>query len=87
MYDAAGSLERWSQLVEPLMPPGTAGAPLHRRFAAIRFTHIELGRRARIAPSQAAELFSSQLIDLVTALLGAPISEATERVLSRRNQD
>jgi AcrR family transcriptional regulator len=85
VYDPDGTLERWSTLVEPLMPAGTAGAPLHRRFAAIRFTHIELGRRARIAPGQPAELFASQLTDLVAAMLGAPLSEETKGLLARRH--
>jgi len=87
VYDPAGSLERWSVLVEPLMPEGTAGPPLHRRFAAMRFTHIELGRRARIAAGQPAELFASQLTDLVAALLGAELSEETRRLLEARRTE
>lgn len=87
VYDPAGSLERWSVLVEPLMPPGTAGPPLHRRFAAIRFTHIELGRRARIAAGQPAELFASQLVDLVSSILGADISPETVRLLQKRDAE
>lgn len=87
VYDSAGSVDRWSTLVEPLMPEGTAGAPLHRRFAAMRFTHIELGRRARIAPGQGAELFASQLVDLVTAMLGTPVSPETARLLAEQDQD
>jgi len=87
VYDPAGSLERWSVLVEPLMPPGTAGPPLHRRFAAIRFTHIELGRRARIAAGQPADLFASQLVDLVASVLGADISPETARLLEQRNAE
>ena len=87
VYDPAGSLERWSVLVEPLMPPGTAGPPLHRRFAALRFTHIELGRRARIAPGQPAQLFASQLTDLVAAVLGAHLSDETSRLLEQRDSE
>jgi AcrR family transcriptional regulator len=87
VYDPEGSLERWSVLVEPLMPAGTAGPPLHRRFAALRFTHIELGRRARIAPGQPAELFASQLTDLVAAVLGAQLSDETSRLLEQRRTE
>lgn len=87
VYDPAGSLERWSVMVEPLMPEGTAGPPLHRRFAAMRFTHIELGRRARIAPGQPAELFASQLVDLVAAVLGTELSAETRRLLERRRAE
>jgi AcrR family transcriptional regulator len=87
VYDPEGSLERWAALVEPLMPMGTAGAPLHRRFAAMRFTHIELGRRARIAPGQPAELFASQLVDLVASVLGTEISPDTGRLLAERSAE
>lgn len=87
VYDPADSLDRWSTLVEPLMPAGTAGPPLHRRFAAMRFTHIELGRRARIAAGQPAALFASQLVDLVTSILGAELSTETSRLLEKRNAE
>jgi AcrR family transcriptional regulator len=87
VYDPAGSLERWSALVEPLMPEGTAGPPMHRRFAAMRFAHIELGRRARIAAGQPAELFASQLVDLVAAMLGTELSPETRRLLEKRRTE
>lgn len=87
VYDPDGSLERWATLVEPLMPEGTAGPPLHRRFAAMRFTHIELGRRARIAPRLSAELFASQLVDLVASVLGTEISLETARLLEKRKAE
>jgi len=82
VHDRSKSLERWGRLVEPMMPPGTAGAPLHRRFAAIRFTHLELGRRAHAA--EASALFASHLTDLVTALLSAELSPETQRLLRAR---
>jgi hypothetical protein len=69
------------------MPVGTAGPPLHRRFAAMRFTHIELGRRARIARGQPADLFASQLVDLVASVLGAKLSPETARLLEKRNAE
>ena len=84
IYDRSGSQDRWSHLVEQLMPPGTAGSPLHRRFAAIRFVYIEMGRRANIATDSDHALFSSQLIDLCAALLGAEISQETRRLLHDR---
>lgn len=64
--------------------PGTTGSPLHRRFAAIRFVHIEIGRRARSSPDGDHALFSSQLVDLSAALLRAEISEETQRLLDER---
>ncbi|MCJ0949908.1 helix-turn-helix transcriptional regulator (plasmid) [Rhodococcus erythropolis] len=84
IYDHSGSQDRWNHLVEHLMPPGTTGSPLHRRFAAIRFVHIEIGRRARSSPDGDHALFSSQLVDLSAALLRAEISEETQRLLDER---
>lgn len=85
VFDASGSFTRWAQLAAPLMPEGTTGAPLHRRFSAIRFTHVELGRRAGMAPGESAGLFGSQLTDLVSALLGAPMSDETRGRLAARD--
>jgi AcrR family transcriptional regulator len=84
IYDKSGSHDRWSRLVERLMPPGTAGSPLHRRFAVIRFAYIEIGRRAGTATENSHALFSSQLVDLCAALLSAEISPETQRLLSAR---
>jgi AcrR family transcriptional regulator len=86
IYDRSGSQDRWSRLVEGLMPPGTAGSPLHRRFAAIRFAHIEMGRRAGSSPDSDHALFASQLVDLCAALLGAEISPETQRLLDERGR-
>jgi hypothetical protein len=86
VYDRRGVQERWARLVEPLMPAGSSGAPLHRRFAAIRFAYTELGRRAHDAPDGDARLFASQLTDLVTALLGAEVSPQTRRLLRGRDR-
>jgi len=55
---------------------------LHRRFDALRFTVSELARRAR-ASRKDHRLFTSQLTDLVVALLTAPVSEETQRLLRR----
>jgi len=84
IYDRGGSQDRWSRLVEHHMPPGTAGSPLHRRFAAIRFAYIETGRRAASHLEGDHALFSSQLVDLCAALLGAEISAETQLLLDRR---
>lgn len=81
IHDQHTTLTQWSELVGPLMPEGTVGAPLHRRFAAMRFTHIEFGRRARVAPQAPAALFAAQLTDMVTALLRAEPSAETRQLL------
>lgn len=74
----------WGDLVEPLMPGSDDAATgrLHRRFAAMRFVYVELGRRARQPqPRRDDRLFASQLTDLVTGLLTAPLSSRTLRLL------
>jgi hypothetical protein len=74
------SMFRWRDALEPLLPP--EAIRLHRRFAALRFTAEELGRRARASSRRSDALFVSQLIDLVTAMLLAPSSEETRRLLA-----
>lgn len=76
------SLVRWSQLVEPFLPPKAVGRPLHRRFTAIRFVHNELGSRAKERQRLADHrLFTSHLIDVVCGLLTAPVSTETSALL------
>ena len=81
--DPAGSLARWGRLVAASIPAEALGPPLHRRFAAIHFAHQELGRRAR-DDSHDHTLFSSCLIDLVAAVLAAPVTEETRRIMDER---
>jgi len=77
--DPADSTYRWRKLVEPLLAP--EAARLHRRFVAIRFTLTELARRSRDGHKSETLFFVSHLIDLVAALLGAPVSAETHRQL------
>jgi AcrR family transcriptional regulator len=86
VFDPGRSIERWSMLVEPSLPPETVGPPLHRRFAAIRFGHIELGRRASSLPDSDDTLFTSHLTDLFSALLSADVSDETVRLLQARKR-
>ena len=72
--DTRQSFARWRGLVEPLLTP--EAVRLHRRFDALRFTVSELARRGRSGRKD-HRLFTSQLTDLVTALLTAPVSEET----------
>jgi AcrR family transcriptional regulator len=74
--DAKDSTYRWRMLVAPHLPD-VAVTRLHRRFTAIRVTFIELARRAEQPPARSDALFTSHLIDLVTALLDAPVSPET----------
>ncbi|GAA1549226.1 TetR/AcrR family transcriptional regulator [Actinomadura kijaniata] len=81
--DPADSLCRWRALVEPLL--AADAARLHRRFTAILHASIELARRARSGPHADDRLFTSYLIDVITAVLAAPVSEETRRLAAERD--
>ena len=75
--DRTDSFQRWRALVMPLLTP--EAVRLHRRFDALRFTVSELARRGRTGRRD-HRLFTSQLTDLVAALLLAPVSDDTRRL-------
>ena len=77
------SLERWRDRVEPLLAEDAAR--LHRRFTAILHTLLELSRRARSGPHADNRLFTSYLVDVVTAILAAPVSDETRRLAGERD--
>ncbi|MFF4352625.1 TetR/AcrR family transcriptional regulator [Streptomyces sp. NPDC001530] len=79
------SIYPWRRLVEPLLVPEST-AVLHTRFTAMRFCHAELAARAAARPRRDDRLFTSRLVDLVTALLAAPVSEQTARLLRERDR-
>jgi AcrR family transcriptional regulator len=78
--DRADSFQRWRALAMPLLTPDAVR--LHRRFDALRFTVAELARRGRTGRKD-HRLFTSQLTDLVVALLTAPVSDETRRLIRR----
>ena len=83
LEDPSDSTYRWRALVAPLL--SEEGVRLHRRFTAVQFSLGELARRARDprradAAATDDRLFTSHLIDLVTALLAAPVSSETLRL-------
>lgn len=80
--DPESSIYRWRRLVGRLLEEDATR--LHRRFAAIRFTAVEVARRARSGPHADDRLFTSDLIDLVTGVLSAPLSEETRRLDAER---
>jgi len=82
--ERAGSLERWRAMVEPLLAEDAAR--LHRRFTAILHTVLELSRRARSGPHRDDRLFTSYLVDVVTAILAAPVSDETRRLAEERDR-
>lgn len=77
------SLLRWRSLVEPHLDPDAAR--LHRRFTAILHTTLELGRRARQGRRNDDRLFTSFLVDVVAAILAAPVSPETRRLAKERD--
>lgn len=77
------SLQRWRDLVEPLLDEDTAR--LHRRFTVILHTVNELARRARSGRRPDDRLFTSYLIDVAEALLAAPVSDETRRLAHERD--
>jgi AcrR family transcriptional regulator len=85
--DTAGpvdSIQRWRLLVEPFLDDDAAR--LHRRYAVMRFSATEIGRRASTGPHRDDRLFVSDLIDMVTSMLGAPPSKETTRLMAERDK-
>lgn len=78
LEDERDSFQRWRRLAAPVLSP--EALRLHRRYDALRFTVFELARRGRSGRKD-HRLFTSQLTDLVAALLTAPVSEETQRLL------
>jgi AcrR family transcriptional regulator len=80
--DPTSSIFRWRTLVGRLLEDDATR--LHRRFVAIRFAAVELGRRARSAPHSDDRLFTSHLVDLVAGVLTTPLSDETRRLAAER---
>jgi AcrR family transcriptional regulator len=83
--DSKGSLNRWRRLVGEVLPDVSV-TRLHRRYTAIRITFVELALRAETRPARDERLFTSHLVDLVTAILDAPLSTETSRLLDARTR-
>lgn len=77
------SLARWRAAAEPIIDP--QARRLHRRLTAIVHTAVELARRARSAPHTDDRLFTSYLVDVVAAILTAPVSAETARLADERD--
>jgi AcrR family transcriptional regulator len=81
--DPTDSVNRWRKLLEPLIEEDAVR--LHRRLTAIQFAAVELGRRARSGPHTDERLFTSYVIDVVAAILQAPVSPETRRLADERD--
>jgi AcrR family transcriptional regulator len=78
------SVVRWRALVDPLLEP--EAVRLHRRYTAMVHGAVELGRRAQARPHRDDRLFTSYLVDVVTAILSAPVSDETRRLAAERDR-
>jgi AcrR family transcriptional regulator len=80
------SVTRWRVLVGGLID--AEAAKLHRRFFAVQFTLTALARRAHSAnPARGDDrVYVNHLIDMVTAMLAAPVSDETQRARARRRR-
>ena len=85
LEDTRSSVNRWRKLMAPLMPELSVNR-LHRRFTALRIMHFELGRRAESSRRRDDRLFTSHLVDLISAILTSPVSEETSGVLRERSR-
>ncbi|MGC5014902.1 TetR/AcrR family transcriptional regulator [Streptosporangium sp. DT93] len=82
--DPGQSINRWRELVAPLLPE-VAVTRLHQRFMAIRVTYVELARRAAGPEGRDDRLFTSHLVDVVSAVLATEVSSETARLLGERD--
>jgi len=82
LTDEADSIFRWRKLLEPLLDQ--VQRQTHQRYAAALYTFVELSRRARDAPHTDDSFFVSHLIDMVTGLLTAEMSEETRSLAAER---
>ena len=76
------SFERWCGLLQPLVPDQDKVTAV--QYPAIRFTLMELSRRAVTPAGGDDQLFASHLTDMVAALLGARPSPGTARLVASR---
>jgi AcrR family transcriptional regulator len=79
MDDPALSIGRWRQLVQPLLSP--EAILLHRRYGAILYVVTETARRAQSGAREHHALFANSLVDVTAAMLIAPVSDETKRLI------
>ena len=78
------SLQRWHDQLQPLLDP--TAARLHPRQTAVVYTSVELARRAAAGPHTDDRLFTSHLVDVVAAILTAPVSDETRHLVARNRR-
>ncbi len=82
LEDPTNSTFRWRALVAAILDQQSLD--LHRRFTAALHCAVELARRAKDDEHADDRLFISALIDVSTAMLAAPPSPETTRLLTAK---
>lgn len=77
------SMARWRLMLDPLLPPGATR--VHRRFSATLYTAVELARCARSGGRADAAVITPGTVDIVAAMLRAPLSAATARAVEEHD--
>lgn len=77
------SLNQWARMVDPVLPPGAAR--VHRRLAALLYTSAELARCARAGSQADAAVVPLAVVDVVAAMLRAPVSPETMRAVDEHD--
>jgi AcrR family transcriptional regulator len=83
LTDSTDSMFRLRKLLDPLFDD--LQRQTHQRYAALRYTFVELSWRARSAPHDDDRFFVSHLIDMVTGLLTAEMSDETRFLAAERD--
>ena len=78
------SLGRWRLLAGQVLDDDAVA--VHRRFTAMLYAAVELSRRARAERRHDDRLFTSWLVDVIAAVLGAPVSPETRDLLHARRR-
>lgn len=82
LTDDGTSIWRWRELARTAIPD--IPDEVHPRYAAATYAAMTLARRAADPPHADDRLFVSRLIDVVGAMLAAPLSDETRRRLGER---
>ena len=84
MTNDGTSMWRWREYTRQHLPDSPD--ELHPRFTALTYAAVTLAQRAITPPHADDRLFVSRLIDLVAAMLAAPVSDETHELLTQRGE-
>ncbi|MDT2006085.1 TetR/AcrR family transcriptional regulator [Rhodococcus opacus] len=81
--DDGSSMWRWRDAAAPFLP--AYAHKLHPRFTAVSYATAALASKAVDDKRSNDRLFVSRLIDVVTAIITAPVSDETAQLLAERS--